>query len=269
MPIFARIAYITPMQTQSFKVFINELADMSGEYIAKSFGKRHSVDFKEDSSPVTEVDKNVECMLREAISKKFPDHGIIGEEYGNSGEGAEYVWVLDPIDGTKSFISAVPLFGTLIALMKNGEPVLGAINQPVLSERIVGDCEECLFNGRRVSPSRRTSLEGMTLLTSDSRYCSRLRGEAGWKRLEDAAAISRTWGDCYGYMLLCRGYADVMADALLEVWDFAALLPALKGAGIAYSDWRGGRDIGHDWGLIASCTPELHKKVLAAVSGGV
>ena len=109
----------------------------------------------------------------------------------------------------------------------------------------------------------------MTLLTSDSRYCSRLRGEAGWKRLEDAAAISRTWGDCYGYMLLCRGYADVMADALLEVWDFAALLPALKGAGIAYSDWRGGRDIGHDWGLIASCTPELHKKVLAAVSGGV
>ena len=210
------------MQTQSFKVFINELADMSGEYIAKSFGKRHSVDFKEDSSPVTEVDKNVECMLREAISKKFPDHGIIGEEYGNSGEGAEYVWVLDPIDGTKSFISAVPLFGTLIALMKNGEPVLGAINQPVLRERIVGDCEECLFNGRRVSPSRRTSLEGMTLLTSDSRYCSRLRGEAGWKRLEDAAAISRTWGDCYGYMLLCRGYADVMADALLEVWDFAA-----------------------------------------------
>lgn len=89
---------------------------MSGEYIAKSFGKRHSVDFKKDSSPVTEVDRNVECWLREAISKKFPDHGIIGEEYGNSGEGAEYVWVLDPIDGTKSFISAVPLFGTLIAL---------------------------------------------------------------------------------------------------------------------------------------------------------
>lgn len=253
------------MQSETFKVFINELADMSGEYIAKSFGRHHGVDFKKDNSPVTEVDKNTEYMLREAIQKKFPDHGIIGEEYGTLNKDAEYVWVIDPIDGTKSFISAVPLFGTLIALTKNGEPVLGLINQPVLRERMVGDCKECLFNGAKVSPSKKTELKGITLLTSDSRYCSRLRGEEQWKRLEDAAAISRTWGDCYGYMLLCRGYADVMADALLEVWDFTALLPILKGAGVAYSDWRGGCDIGHDWGLIASCTPELHSKVLAAV----
>lgn len=253
------------MQSETFKVFINELADMSGEYIAKSFGRRHGVDFKKDNSPVTEVDKNTEYMLREAIQKKFPDHGIIGEEYGTLNKDAEYVWVIDPIDGTKSFISAVPLFGTLIALTKNGKPVLGLINQPVLHERMVGDCKECLFNGAKVSPSKKTELKGITLLTSDSRYCSRLRGKEQWKRLEDAAAISRTWGDCYGYMLLCRGYADVMADALLEVWDFTALLPILKGAGVAYSDWRGGCEIGHDWGLIASCTPELHSKVLAAV----
>ena len=253
------------MQSQSFKVFINELADMSGEYIAKSFGKHHNVDYKKDASPVTEVDKNTEYMLREAIAKKFPDHGIIGEEYGNQNTDAEYVWVLDPIDGTKSFISAVPLFGTLIGLMKNGEPILGAINQPVLRERIVGDCRECLFNGKQVKPSSKTELKGITLLTSDSRYCRNLRGNEQWTKLENAAAIARTWGDCYCYMLLCRGYADVMADALLEVWDFTALLPALKGAGVAYSDWKGGNDIGHDWGLIASCTPELHKKVLEVV----
>lgn len=253
------------MDTENFKIFINELADLSGDYIAKSFGKNIDVDFKKDHSPVTEIDKNTELMLREAIQKKFPSHGIIGEEFGNINENAEFVWVLDPIDGTKSFITKVPLFGTLIGLQFQGKPIVGAINQPILKERIVGDCKTCLFNGKSVRVSDKKTAEGMTLLTSDSRYCADLHGAKQWKALENKAAISRTWGDCYGYMLLCRGLAHVMCDALLEVWDFTALLPALAGAGAAYSDWHGGQNIGHDGGLIASCTPELHSEILSII----
>ena len=254
------------MNTEIFKIFVNELADASGNYIADAFGKHVDVDFKKDNSPVTEIDKNTELLLRDMISKKFPDHGIIGEEFGNVNENAEFVWVLDPIDGTKSFITKVPLFGTLIGLQHCGKPIVGAINQPILKERIVGDCQTCLFNGKPVRVSDRTSPEGMTLLTSDSRYCAHYHNAEGWRKLEDKAAISRTWGDCYGYMLLCRGLAHVMCDALLEVWDFTALLPALAGAGAAFSDWSGGTNIGHDGGLIASCTPQLHAAVLDIVA---
>ena len=179
------------MDTESFKVFINELADASGKYIADSFGKNVDVDFKKDNSPVTQIDKNTELMLRDMISKKYPDHGIIGEEFGNVNEGAEFVWVLDPIDGTKSFITKVPLFGTLIGLQYQGRPIVGAIDQPILKERIVGDCKTCLFNGKPVRTSARTDPEGMTLLTSDSRYCARYHNAQGWRALEDKAAISR------------------------------------------------------------------------------
>ena len=249
------------MDTESFKVFINELADLSGEYISKSFGRKINVDLKKDSSPVTEIDRNTELMLREAIHKKFPSHGIIGEEYGNENTDAEFVWVLDPIDGTKSFISAVPLFGTLIGLMRNSKPVLGLINHPVLKERILGDCNTCLFNGKAVSPSDKTELEGITLLTSDSRHCAQFHNPDGWRKLEGAASISRTWGDCYGYTLLCRGYAHVMCDAVLEIWDLSAIIPALKGCGAAFSDWSGGTDIGPN-GLVASCTERLHGEVI-------
>lgn len=247
---------------ESFKIFINELADMSGEYISKNFGGDIKYDLKADASPVTAVDKNTEEMIRTAIRKRFPDHGIIGEEYGNDADKSEYTWVIDPIDGTKSFISHVPLFGTLIALRRNGKPILGLINQPILKERILGDCNECLFNGKRVHTSAKTDTNGITLLTSDSRNCVKLHSAEGWNNLSSGAAISRTWGDCYGYMLLCRGIAHVMCDALLEVWDFSALLPALQGAGASFSDWSGGNNIGHDGGLVASCNATMHGRVL-------
>ncbi len=252
---------INTMNKENFKIFINELADMSGDYISKSFGNKLSVDFKKDASPVTEIDRNTEIMIREAITRKFPDHGIIGEEFGNINEDSEFQWVIDPIDGTKSFISGVPLFGTLIGLRYQGDPIVGVIDQPILKERIVGDCESCLFNGHQVSPSKKTDTKGITLLTSDSRYCRNLHSNEGWTALEQEAAISRTWGDCYGYMLLCRGLAHVMCDAILEIWDSTALIPALRGCGAAFSDWSGGTNIGKN-GLIASCNAEIHAKVL-------
>ena len=254
------------MDIESFKIFINELADKSGSYIAENFSKDISVDYKKDNSPVTLIDKNTEEMLREAIMKKFPSHGIIGEEHGVHNPDAEFVWVLDPIDGTKSFITKVPLFGTLIGLTYQKQPILGLINQPILKERIVGDNNVCLFNGKQVKASNKTDLKGITLLTSDSRDPRKLRDPIGWQAMEKAAAISRTWGDCYGYMLLCRGLAHCMCDAILEVWDACALLPALKGAGAVYSDWYGTEEIGHKGGLVASCTSELHNAVISTLN---
>ncbi len=253
------------MDTESFKIFINELADKSGEYIAKNFGRKIHVDLKKDDSPVTEVDKNTEIMIREAIQKKFPSHGIIGEEYGNENAEAEFQWVIDPIDGTKSFISGVPLFGTLIGLRFQGEPVLGVVNQPILKERIVGDCKTCLFNGVQTAPSKKTDTKGITLLTSDSRECRWLHSAEGWEALEREAAISRTWGDCYGYMLLCRGLAHAMCDPILEVWDLTAILPALRGCGAVYSDWNGGGNIGPN-GLVATCNAEMHAAVMKTLN---
>lgn len=251
---------------ESFKIFINELGDISENYIAKSFGGNFCIDYKKDASPVTEIDRNTELMLREAIQKKFPDHGIIGEEWGEKNPDAEFVWVLDPIDGTKSFISGIPLFGTLVGLMHKGKPILGLINQPILKERLVGDCKECLFNGKIVRASKKTDIDGVTLLTSDWRDCYERPQGKGWQELQARAAIARTWGDCYGYMMLCRGLAHIMTDAVLEIWDATALLPNLAGAGAAFSDWRGGANIGHNEGLVAACTPELHKSVISMLN---
>ncbi len=248
------------MNCEIYKNFINELGDISQEYIAKEFLKEQKWDAKADNSPVTLTDKNTELMLRERIKAKFPSHGIIGEEYGNENVDAEFVWVIDPIDGTKSFITKVPLFGTLIGLMYQGDPIVGLINQPILKERIVGDNKTCLFNGKPVEISKETSLKNATVLTSDTRYFNmHYNNPSAWRELEDECNILRTWGDCYGYMLVCRGLAHVMLDANLEVWDVMPLLPALRGAGLAVGDMKGGKNH-KDFGCLCACTQDLYDK---------
>ncbi len=245
------------MDNELFKNFIGELADQSGKYIAESFDRDNAVTLKADKSPVTEIDRNTELMLRESIKMKFPSHGIIGEEFGRENDGAEFVWVIDPIDGTKSFITGVPLFGTIIALLKNGEPILGLIDQPILKQRCIGDNETCWFNGRPVRASSHKTIEGATVLTSDSRHAESDYDAEKFRALVNKAAIFRSWGDCFGYMLIARGLAHVMLDARLEVWDLMPLLPILKGCGATYSDWHGGDNYGKK-GLVVGCTKELH-----------
>ncbi len=256
------------MDDTIYKNFMNELADLSGNYIRSEFGKKHSIDSKEDSSPVTIVDKNTEELLREKISKKFPNHGIIGEEFGNTNTDAEYVWVLDPIDGTKSFITGVPLFGTLIGLMKNKDYYMGVIDQPILKERCFGDNNVCLFNGQKtLADTAQKTLKGSRVMISDTRQ-PRIskRSMTGWQKLEDEAAILRSWGDCYGYMLVCRGLAHVMLDPILEIWDLAALVPCMKGAGASVSDWFGGTNFGHEGGFVSACTPELLSETIKTIN---
>ena len=253
------------MHLDPYRAFLVELARRSGDFIRPLAAQPGlAVETKADLSPVTAADRGAEELMRGLISKQFPSHGIIGEEFGSERPDAEWVWVLDPIDGTKSFISGVPLWGTLIALLHRGQPVLGCINQPVLNQLVVGDGTTTTLNGQpvRCRPTRR--IEDATVLTSDPFNPGKHQDGAAFQRLIARAKLVRTWGDCYGYLLVATGQADVMADPIMNPWDIAALVPVIRGAGGVISDWRGQPPYPAE-STIAAATPELHAAVLATL----
>jgi len=219
-----------------------------------------AVDVKDDATPVTDADRGAEELLRAKILARFPDHGILAEEFGSERLDAEWVWVLDPIDGTKSFVSGVPLFGTLIGLLHHGEPVLGAIHQPILNELVIGDGRTTTLNGRpvRVRPTGR--LADAVLLASDLGTAARHQSAAGWDRLVDRVRWVRTWGDCYGYLLVATGTADVMTDPIMAPWDLLPLIPVLRGAGGIITDWQGNDPVRGS--SIVAANPMLHPQVI-------
>jgi len=252
-----------------YRNFLAELAHASGEFLKPYFahgltaeGNALAVEHKADQSPVTQADRGAEALLREKIKAKFPTHGIIGEELGNEREDADFVWVLDPIDGTKSFISGVPLWGTLIALLHNGMPILGGIHQPILGQLLIGDGATAELNGRCVRTRATTALAEATLLTSDTVNLDARMGAARASALMGRARIARTWGDCYGYLLVATGQADAMLDPIMNPWDIAALVPIIRGAGGVISDWTGGPAYPAE-ATIATATPELHTTILS------
>ena len=247
-------------EKELFKPFIQELCELASEAILPHYGIDVAVEHKSDDTPVTLADKNAEKVIRERIKDRFPEHGIIGEEYGSENENNEFVWVLDPIDGTKSFISGVPLFATLIALLKDGRPVLGAINQPVLKQLLIGDCEETSLNGVPVKGRDARPLERATLCTTDPIRKTLWQNNARWDALPPKTALYRSWGDAGGYILLCSGYTDIMCDPMMEIWDCAAILPCLEGAGFTYTGWNGG-DAFDERSIIAAKAP-LHETVM-------
>ena len=223
-----------------------------------------SVDDKSDASPVTVADRNAELRLRELIGRKYPSHGILGEEFGSEREGADWVWVLDPIDGTKAFITGCPLFGTLIALLHQGRPVLGAIHQPILKQLCIGDGRETTFNGKRTRVRRGRTLEQATLLYTERETIAAHQKLSEFETLEARCKIVRTWGDCYGYLLLASGFADIMLDAIMNPWDLMALVPIVEGAGGVITDWQGGDVVTSDSAVAA--LPELHPEVLRVLN---
>lgn len=241
--------------------FARSLAEASGRLITERFGRAEmTVDIKDDLSIVTETDRDVETMLREMIHAIHPDHGIIGEEFGAETPDAEYVWTLDPIDGTISFVSGVPLFGTLIGLMHNGEPILGVIHQPVLGEMMIGDGEKTTLNGREVGVRPCLRLEDATLLTTDPNLADRFQDGAKFQALRRSAAMTRTWGDCYGYLMLASGRADIMVDPIMNQWDLIPLIPIIRGAGGVITDWDGGDPVTGN--SLVAAGPGLHSEVL-------
>ena len=242
-----------------------ELARQSGEFIRPFFANPSlTVELKADQSPVTLADRGAEELMRRLIEKKFPTHGIIGEEMGNVREKAEWVWVLDPIDGTKSFMSACPLFGTLIALMHHGEPVLGCIHQPILQQLMIGDGRTTTLNERAVKMRPGESLAEATLLTSDTVNLGRYQNGAACDRLISRVRLFRTWGDCYGYLLLAAGWADVMIDPIMNPWDIQALVPIIRGAGGVITDWQGKDPVKGN--SIVAANASLHSQVITALN---
>jgi myo-inositol-1(or 4)-monophosphatase len=247
------------------RAFMIELAGLSGDFIRPFFGRPDlKVELKSDRSPVTEADTGAEELMRGLIRKRFPGHGIVGEEHGAEHADAEFVWVLDPIDGTKSFTAAVPLFGTLIALLHQGLPVLGCINQPILGQLLVGDNRTASLNGRAVRTRAVRTIEEATLLTSDPVVIGRPDCR-GYQSLMGRARLARTWGDCYGHLLVATGRADVIFDPVMNLWDIAALVPVIRGAGGVISDARGGPAYPAT-STVSSSNAELHAQVIEAIN---
>jgi histidinol phosphatase-like enzyme (inositol monophosphatase family) len=247
-----------------YRTFMIELAGASGDFIRPFFGRRGlRVDLKSDRSPVTEADTGAEELMRRLIRARFPTHGIIGEEGSAERAGAEFVWVLDPIDGTRSFTAAVPLFGTLIALLHQGQPVIGCIHQPILGQLLVGDNETALLNGKPVRSSTVRRIEDATLLTSDPVVIARPECR-GYAALMAKARLARTWGDCYGHLMVATGWADVIYDPIMNLWDIAALVPIIRGAGGVITDASGGQPYPAN-STVSAANADLHAQVIAAL----
>jgi len=221
-----------------------EAAREAGEVALRYFERDVLVEWKSDQTPVTVADREGEKLLRGRIEKRFPDHGIVGEEFGVVRAHAPYRWILDPIDGTQSFIHGVPLWGVMIGVERDGESVLGVVHFPALRETVWARAGGgAWWNGKRASVSRVARLEEATLLTTDLRLFENQRLRAGFDQLRARVKFERTWGDCYGHTLVATGRADIMLDPIMSEWDACALLPILEEAGGRFSDWSGVRTV--------------------------
>ena len=251
----------------AFITLAGQLADAAGDVLRRHFRTAYSVETKADASPVTIADRECEIAIRALIEAKFPDHGIIGEELGNVREGAQYQWVIDPIDGTRAFIAGYPIFTTLIALAKGGVPVLGIIDQPVTGERWVGIAgSPTTLNGKPVSVRPIEALKPSVIATTSSAYFTTEETAAFQKLMKQCGRIVLS-GDAYAYAMLATGQMDIVADAKLKPYDFAALKPVIEGAGGIVTDWQGAPvTLKTDGYVLAAGTKALHALALKVLT---
>jgi len=220
-----------------------EVARLSSLVALRYFKQDLRVEVKRDGSPVTLADRAVEQFAREWIHARFPADGVLGEEFGDTPGASGRRWLLDPIDGTKSFIRGVPLWGTCVAVCADEEVVAGAAAFPAVEEFIVAaPAHGCWHNDSQCRVSSTDSLEAATVLVTDDRNFPSSECRAGWDALSRRAAVSRSWGDCYGYLLVATGRADVMVDPVLHPWDAPMFLPVVEEAGGVFTSWNGTRD---------------------------
>ena len=250
-----------------FSSFVNELATLSGQAILPFF--RSSIAAEDKSrggvfDPVTEADRAGEAAMRQLIKRSFPTHGIIGEEFGAEQEDAEYVWMLDPIDGTRAFIAGLPTWGTLIGLSRAGQPVFGLMHQPFTRERFFGDGGSATFRGpggeRRLRTRRCASLGDAIMSTTSPKLFS---GEElrAYDRVESVARLARYGCDCYAYCMLAAGHIDLVVESGLKPYDIAALIPIIEGAGGVVTAWDGGSAAGGG-SIVASGDRRVHAAAL-------
>lgn len=220
-------------------------AAIAGDVIMPLYEAGVTVELKADRTPVTNADRDAEAAVRAFLSEECPTHGVLGEEFGETpGSDPRYRWILDPIDGTKSFIHHVPLFGSLVALEYDGEPVVGVIACHAAGETVHAATGLGAFVGDvRVRVSDTTALADATVCTTTIAGLARHHADA-FTELCDAAGLLRAWGDCYGYLMVATGRADVMLDPVMNLWDVAALAPVVREAGGRLTRWSGDDAIG-------------------------
>jgi len=220
---------------------VAEVAKRAGNVANRYFGSALRIESKVDGSPVTIADRSAEENARAWIQQRFPNDAVLGEEFGLHARAGVRRWIIDPIDGTKSFVRGVPLWGTLVAVAEGETVLAGAAYFPAIDEMLAAAPElGCWWNGTRANVSATSRVADATVLTTDERFRgSSEKRRDGWRALSEAAAVSRSWGDCYGYLLVATGRADVMTDGILADWDAAALLPAITEAGGVFTDWSG------------------------------
>ena len=253
------------MSLSSYLEFATHAAWIAGQSTLAHFQTGVDVELKADRSPVTVADRGAETILRELIAARFPGHAVLGEEYGQDDRRSSHRWVLDPIDGTQSFIRGVPLYGVLVALEIDGVPRVGVCHFPALRETFGAATDlGCWWNGRRAHVSSTRRLADAAVGYSDSRMLSKRLG-AGIGVLHGAVRVLRGWGDCYGHCLVASGRLDAMLDPAMNPWDCCALVPILQEAGGAFTDWTGAARI--DGGDAFSTNGRLHEELRALLSG--
>ncbi len=247
------------------------LARLAGRSTLELFGAAHlSVERKSDDSPVTQADKRAEQLIREELARLFPDDAVLGEEFGSLPGTSGFQWVVDPIDGTKSFISGVPLYSTLVGVIREGKSVAGVIYVPALDEIVFAAKGLGAWHSLGASPprschvSQRSLSEGLFVVSQVDTFAKQGR-EQGYLALEREAYITRSWGDGYGYLLVATGRAEVMVDALANAWDLAAIQPILEEAGGAFTDWSGQPHVFGGNGVGSNSL--VHARVLQLLNG--
>lgn len=223
---------------------VADLARFTGDIALRYFHTSMAVEAKGDGSPVTIADRTAEHEAREWIAARFPGDAVLGEEYGFSGDVRRRRWFIDPIDGTRTFVRGVPLWGTMIAVAQDDLVIAGAIHCPAVGELVAAavGCG-CWWNGARCQVSTVDALADATILVTDARFPYNPHRAERWQALGAQVAMARTWGDCYGYLQVATGRAELMVDDRLSPWDAAALIPVIREAGGVYTDWHGGHDV--------------------------
>lgn len=243
-----------------------QFADEARQKSMRWFRSPLEVLTKLDDSPVTIADREVEYVLRQCITSTHPEHGIWGEEHGRARMDADYVWIVDPIDGTRSFISGSPLWGTLLALLRHGQPCIGLIDVPSTGERWVGQAgQPSQFNNAPCRTSACTELSDAVLLSTTPDTFTQHEYKA-FEAVSQAVRMRRFGGDCYCYGLLASGHVDLVVESELQPYDYMALIPIIEGAGGCISDWQG-RPLTLTSGsqVLASANAQLHAKALALI----
>ncbi len=260
------------MTAVDFAAFVDRLATVSGEAILPFFRTSLGIENKGGAGsfdPVTAADRAAETAMRTLIRESFPDHGIVGEEFGSERTEAEYVWVLDPIDGTKSFISGMPAWGTLIALTRGGDPVYGMMHQPFTRERFTGDGGSARYRGpagaRELHVRRCVQLNDAMLMTT-SPLLMKQADRSAFGKVEQAVKLSRYGGDCYAYCMLAAGHVDLVIETELKPYDILPLVPIIVGAGGIVTAWDGGAPTAGGR-IIAAGDRRVHEAAMKMLNG--